>query len=65
MKYFIVLRNKNPDENPDLAMDFKNLDRKSKVFPLLITKGDVRGVVGSKKHVMNIMSSYLRKLFFI
>jgi hypothetical protein len=32
MKYFIVLRNKNPDENPDLPMDFKNLDRKSKVY---------------------------------
>jgi hypothetical protein len=32
MKYFKVLKNKNPDENPDLPMDFKNLDRKSKVY---------------------------------
>ncbi len=30
---FIVLfkTNKNPDENPDLPVDFKNLYRKSKV----------------------------------
>jgi hypothetical protein len=32
MKYFKVLRNKNPDENPDLPMDFENFDRKSKVY---------------------------------
>ncbi len=30
MKYFKVLRNKNPDENLDLPIDFENLDRKSK-----------------------------------
>jgi hypothetical protein len=36
MKYFEVLQNrlktnKNPDENPDLTMDFKNLDSKPTV----------------------------------
>jgi hypothetical protein len=40
-KYFIVLGNilkilnKNPEDNPDLPMDFKNLGREPKVSRLL------------------------------
>jgi hypothetical protein len=39
-KYFVVLyniikTNKNPEKNPDLPMDFENLDEKPKVSRLL------------------------------
>jgi hypothetical protein len=53
LKYFIVLwnrlkTNKNPDEKPDLTIDFKNLDLKLKVSDYLWLQNLNLGLLGKK-----------------